>query len=333
MNLITKRCASFLRTVFYHRAPILLLLVGSIFVLCQTLGFISEFAEVARLRHNGISILTMADVGQGDGFMVRLRSGHVFFVDVGEYSERFMSAIRKPPFERFGKKESVHADLVFISHDDADHAGAMNGVWKEITSHGSVRSIGAIIRSPYTHTNISESILKDDQVRMIKTGAGDRFEVPETASIKVLWPEKNSNDSGSENHTGNAYSRRSTNDDSVVMHMTIASTSILFTGDISDTVEKDLIKLYSSELKVDILKVGHHGSKSSSMDSFIRITNPHISLISAGKKNKYKHPSTQALKRLKQDGREIIRTDQCGTVRMLIYQNGAIGMRQCDLAG
>lgn len=333
MNLITKRCASFFRTIFYHRALILLLLAGSIYVLCQSLGFISEFAEGVRLRHNGISILTMADVGQGDGFMIRLWSGHAFFVDVGEFSERFMSAIRKQSFENFGKKESLHADLVFLSHDDADHAGALNEVWNDMTSHGSAKSVGTVIRSPYMHTNIGESILKDDQVRIVKTGAGDSFEFPDVARIGILWPQRNDNGENMDSGIESAYSRRSANDDSVVMHVTIASTSILFTGDISDKVEKDLIELYPSELKVDILKVGHHGSKSSSMDSFVKIANPHIALISVGKKNKYKHPSSQALRRLKQDGREIIRTDQCGTVRIWIYQSGAIGMVKCDSAG
>ncbi len=333
MNLITKLRASFFRTIFYHRALILLLLAGSIYVLCQSLGFISEFAEGVRLRHNAISVLTMADVGQGDGFMVRLWSGHVFFVDVGEYSDRFLSAIRKPSFEHFGKQESLHADLVFLSHDDADHAGALNEVWNDMTSHGSAKSIGAIIRSPYAYTNIGESILKDDQVRIVKTNAGDSFEFLDVASIKILWPQKNDDGENLDGGIESAYLRRSANDDSLVMHVTIASTSILFTGDISDKVEKDLLELYPSELKADILKVGHHGSKTSSMNSFIKIANPHIALISVGRKNKYKHPSSQALQRLKQDNRKIIRTDQCGTVRIWIYQGGAIGMGQCDSDG
>jgi competence protein ComEC len=291
------------------------MLVGSVYMLCQILGFISEYADSQRLRENKISILTMADVGQGDGFMIRLWSGHVFFVDVGEFPDRFISAIRKPSFNNFGKKESLHVDLVFLSHDDADHAGALNEVWKDFKSGD---AIGSIVTSPYQHTNINKSV---EQNRIIKTVSGDSFAFPNSASVKVLWPKKSSE-----------YSRRSANDDSVVMHVTIASTSILFTGDASEKVEKELIQDFSNNLKVDILKVGHHGSKSSSMDSFIKITNPYIALISAGKNNRYKHPSTQALKRLKQDGREIMRTDQCGTVRILIYQNGVIGKTPCALS-
>ncbi len=289
-----------------------LMLAGVAYIFCQTLGFISEYAESKRLRENKISILTMADVGQGDGFMVRLWSGHTFLVDVGEYGERFLSAIRKPSFHNFGKKESLHADLIFLSHDDADHAGALNNVWKDFKLGD---AIGSIVTSLYHHTNIDELNRQD---RIIKTVSGESFEFADSANIKILWPKKEIE-----------YSRRSTNDDSIVMKVTIASTSILFTGDISDKIEKNLIEKFDEELKVDILKVGHHGSKSSSMNSFIKITDPQIALISAGKNNRYKHPSTQAMKRLKQDGREIIRTDQCGTVRIMIFDGGVVGKTAC----
>lgn len=319
----------FFMRILYHGRLTLILLIASGFIFCQMLGFVAEYSESERLREFGISQLVMADVGQGDGFMIRTSDGHVALIDVGQFGERFIASIRKPAFLNFGKKESLRADLIFLSHDDADHAGALAEVWHDFNSGASV---GSLVASPYMYTNIDDLNIENEKV--IKSAADDVLKFSDAMRIEILWPEdlpvkKTKWPNHSNESDESEYSRRSANDDSVVMKVAIASTTILFTGDISEKVEKKLVEKFANDLKVDILKVGHHGSKSSSDAGFIKMTNPHMALISVGKNNRYKHPSAKALKRLKQDGRAIIRTDKCGTARILIFQNGAIGRPSC----
>lgn len=305
-----------------HRAIPLMLLAGSCFVLCQVLGLVSEFAESGRRKEFKISELIMADVGQGDGFMVRLWNGNSYIVDVGAFDEKFISAIRKPSIENFGKKESLHADLIFLSHDDADHAAALDGVVNEVGGN-----VGTIAVSAYRYDHVDALLQKHPDIRIAKIARHDSFRFGNGNVINIAYPQLIP-----KNETGDK-PRRSANDDSVVMRASIGSTSILFTGDASEIVERALIQLENRHemaiLRSDILKVGHHGSKTSTGEGFIKAVNPNIALISVGKNNSYRHPAVDTLRRLKQDGRAIIRTDACGTYRIMIFEDGALGRKPC----
>lgn len=103
------------------------------------------------------------------------------------------------------------------------------------------------------------------------------------------------------------------NDNSLVIYTTLGGLSYLFTGDISSDVENDLIKQYPN-LDVDVLKVSHHGSNTSSSNVFIQSIRPTISLISVGKNNRYGHPSKEVLVRLNAYGNIVKRTDETGTI-------------------
>lgn len=333
---ISDRVAGFFTGLVYHGAVIPIMSVAACLIVLHSLGFISGYAESERLRANGISIVTMADVGQGDGFLIRLSSGQSFAVDVGERADRFLSAVRKPSFLNFGKKESLRADMVFLSHDDADHAGALQGVLRDM-------SVGALVVSAFAYHHVDDlkkesarHAMRDPDVLVRVSSAGDRFLISKSAgsrgsreskesvaaSIRILWPRADSFGSPD-------FDRRSANDDSLVMLVTIASTSIMLTGDISEHVESLLIKRYGMEMMSDILKVGHHGSRTSSSAEFLKSVSPRIALISAGKNNQYRHPSKDALKRLSAIGARIIRTDACGSVRIFIFESGAMGMPAC----
>ena len=104
------------------------------------------------------------------------------------------------------------------------------------------------------------------------------------------------------------------NDNSIVMKLEYNSFSCLFTGDISKKIEQNLVKKYGKELKSTVLKVAHHGSKTSSDKEFIKLVNPKISLIGVGKNNKFGHPNEQVLKILKQINSKIYRTDLNGEI-------------------
>lgn len=106
------------------------------------------------------------------------------------------------------------------------------------------------------------------------------------------------------------------NDDSVILYGQLLGLTFLFTGDLEEEGEKELIKAYP-ELPVDVLKVGHHGSKGSSSAAFLSHIKPKLALISAGKKNRYQHPHGEALDRLREQGTRIYRTDQQGAIRFI----------------
>ena len=94
---------------------------------------------------------------------------------------------------------------------------------------------------------------------------------------------------------------------------------MLFTGDIEEITEKELIKLYkNNELDVDILKVAHHGSKTSSTQEFLDMVSPKIALIGVGENNSFGHPNQEVLERLNCLGAKVYRTDKCGEITITI---------------
>lgn len=108
------------------------------------------------------------------------------------------------------------------------------------------------------------------------------------------------------------------NDQSSIIYVTINKLNYLFTGDISKEVESDLYKTYH-HLDVDVLKVAHHGSSSSSSDDLFKMIDPKIAFISVGENNRYKHPSYLTLKRLNAYGVKVYRSDKQGMVRIVYY--------------
>ena len=104
------------------------------------------------------------------------------------------------------------------------------------------------------------------------------------------------------------------NDDSIVLYGKLLEKRFLFTGDLEEKGEKELIKQYPF-LEVDVLKAGHHGSKGSSSLAFLEKLKPQLTLISAGKNNRYKHPHQETLLRLEKVESHVYRTDQQGAIR------------------
>jgi competence protein ComEC len=108
------------------------------------------------------------------------------------------------------------------------------------------------------------------------------------------------------------------NDRSSIIYVTINHLNYLFTGDISKEVESDLYQTYH-HLDVDVLKVAHHGSSSSSSEDLFKMIDPKVALISVGKNNRYRHPSYLTLKRLEAYGVKIYRSDLQGMVKIVYY--------------
>ena len=107
----------------------------------------------------------------------------------------------------------------------------------------------------------------------------------------------------------------STNDGSTVARLSYGNIKIMFTGDATQKTEEIILEDNKKEdLKSDILKIGHHGSRYSTSEEFLKTVSPTYALISVGKDNKYGHPSPEIIGRLEQFGTKILRTDESGTI-------------------
>ena len=114
------------------------------------------------------------------------------------------------------------------------------------------------------------------------------------------------------------------NNNSIVAKFTYNSFSVLFTGDIEKSEENLIDKYINEELKSDVLKVAHHGSKTSTSKEFLEVVKPKIALIGVGENNNFGHPNTLVIKRLEEIGCKILRTDKMGEIQIKINNKGKI---------
>ena len=182
--------------------------------------------------------------------------------------------------------------MLVLTHTDTDHMGDM----LEVAKHFSIKEI-YVSKGSLTQSDFVEK-LERMQTRVHAVEVGDKLPIFDGA-LQVLYPEE----------TGDG-----SNDDSVVLYGQFFGTSFLFTGDLEENGEAILMRRFP-QLKVDVLKAGHHGSKGSSSPEFLHQLQPQIALISAGKNNRYKHPHQETLDRFENIQTQIFRTDEQGAIR------------------
>lgn len=139
--------------------------------------------------------------------------------------------------------------------------------------------------------------------------AGNRINIEKNLFFDILWPSKNE-----------TVSKNVINNNALVCKMVSKKVTMLFTGDIEQEAEETILNKYKSNigiLKSDILKVAHHGSKTSSTKEFLEAVKPNTAVIGVGKNNNFGHPNKSVLERLKRLGCRIYRTDESGEIILL----------------
>ncbi len=139
--------------------------------------------------------------------------------------------------------------------------------------------------------------------------AGNRINIEKNLFFDILWPSKNE-----------TVSKNVINNNALVCKMVSKRVTMLFTGDIEQEAEEAILNKYKSNigiLKSDILKVAHHGSKTSSTKEFLEAVKPNTAVIGVGKNNNFGHPNKSVLERLKRLGCRIYRTDESGEIILL----------------
>lgn len=249
--------------------------------------------------------LVLLDVGQGDAIL--LRDGpRALLVDGGGLPGDFDvgGRVLLPALARLGVRR---LDAVVLTHPDRDHCGGLADLagWLPISEVWMARAtpsgpcVDRLRRVP--------GAVVDELAR------GDR-RVLGRWRLQVLWPE-----AGTEVRVG-----ESDNERSLVLLARTSGRRVLLTGDIGATTERRLLRRDRPELSAQVLKIAHHGSKSSSTEAFLQAVEPRWALISAGAANPYGHPSSSVLERLSRRRAWILRTDRHGLVWLRFPENGPI---------
>ncbi len=246
------------------------------------------------LTQNMLS-LHFIDVGQGLSVLVKDSKGNELLFDAGDNkTEKSLTAYLKEWI-------TGHLEYAVMSHMHADHIGGMDQV---LTAFQVDR---AMMTNETANTKTYQSmmqVLEEKKVPKETVKSGDRYQMADL-KMAVISPQREK------------YS--SSNDYSIVLYCSFMGTNFLLTGD-AETINENDILAQKTTIKADVLQVGHHGSNTSSGDSFIKAVAPKLAVISCGKNNSYGHPHQETMDTLKKYKVTVYRTDLDGTV--VLYSNG-----------
>ncbi len=243
---------------------------------------------IPRLTHS----VTFFDIGQGDCALINTPCGKTCLVDTGPDGDVALATLRSAGINKI--------DIIFISHADADHSGALESIVKNFPTH-------KIVLPRYDI--FGESVTK---ISEIATSAGADVEFADSFTTynfdgifaAILSPARN-------------IIYFDENSGSLVINFIIKNHKFLFAGDIDSQTESVIINS-RKYVDADVLKVSHHGSKDSSSEYFLNCVSADYSIISAGRDNHYGHPHDETLLRLNNSGTKILRTDLHGDIKFTI---------------
>ncbi|MFA6423853.1 MAG: MBL fold metallo-hydrolase [Candidatus Magasanikbacteria bacterium] len=248
-------------------------------------------------KANNFNSVTYFDVGQGDSALIKFDNGQKMLVDCG---------INRNILSKLGSALSFFdrtIDYLVISHPDGDHYGGCPAVLQRYQVKNIITNGAQKTNDPFWKAWQKYSQLEQAQNKVI---SGHEILTIGASRIEFLAPDES---------LGADFNKAGGNNQSIVFLLKNNLGKYLFTGDMEILLEEALIKkycagaVYCPALQADFLKVGHHGSDSSSGDLFLQAVNPKFSVISVGQ-NSYGHPSLRTLRKLDREGSEIWRTDQ-----------------------
>ncbi|MBF0559315.1 MAG: DNA internalization-related competence protein ComEC/Rec2 [Nitrospirae bacterium] len=251
---------------------------------------------VATLARPMLSV-TFLDVGQGDGAVIELPDRRTIVMDTGS------TGFQVEEFLRYRGTNEIEA--VMLSHGHHDHTGGL----EHIVNDFKVRAIWDNDRLIHSANIMARVPHRGLQRGDIIRGRG--------FTITVLHPYEGFYCAG----TNKSEENSEENNDSLIVRIQGDAASFLFTGDVEREAEDDAAHT-GPALKSTVLKVAHHGSRSSSTEEFMSAVSPDIAVISSGRKNRFGHPHEETLARL--SGCRVFRTDRDGAIRISEGENGMV---------
>lgn len=258
--------------------------------------------------------INFIDVGQGDSCLIRYKGTNIMIDSGGSLSKNKDGKsydIGENVLNNYLLNRGItRLDYIMASHFDEDHSQGFIFLLKNMK----VKNV--IISEQYKTSSIYEQfkqICKKQNIQIIYVRSGDEIRIKDLA-FKILHPKSKENQ----------ISENPLNNNAIVCMVKYKNKRILFTGDIEKVAENEMVKEYTNGLKADILKVGHHGSKTSTTKEFLDLINPSVALIGVGQNNKFGHPNEDVIKRLEEKNIQIYRTDEMGEISVIIDKNGKI---------
>lgn len=251
---------------------------------------------------NKVLTFAMLDVGQGDALFIESPTGTQLLFDSGP-PRKILSQLARvmSPFDR-------HIDAIVITNPDQDHIGGFKDILK-VYKVDRVFEPGTFNDSK-TYQNLKEEI-KNKNIPNILAKRGMKLDMGGGVVINILFPDRD-------------VSTWNSNDGSIIAKLSYGQTSVMLTGDSTSVTEKIILAENSvNMLKSTILKVGHHGSRTSTTAPFVGAVAPAYALVSNGRDNNYGHPHRDTLQTLERFGVKILRTDILGTIILSCDKMGA----------
>lgn len=237
------------------------------------------------------------DVGQGNSVFIESPNSNQVLIDGGPGSQVLNKLGQTMLF--FDR----NIDVIILTHPDADHLNGLVDVLKKYDVGEIMEPCIADSSATYGEWN---KLIEEKKIHRTCAQFGQKIKLAKDVELNVLYPFK----------PLEGASFKNTNDASIVMVFCYGQTKILLTGDAEEKIEYQLINS-NIDLKAQILQIGHHGSKSSTSESFLKAINPETAVIQVGKNNRYGHPTNEVLERLKNISAKIFRTDLDGDIEFL----------------
>lgn len=243
-------------------------------------------------------VVDYVDVNQGDSIIIKTPDNYTMLVDSGDkdYYRNVKRDLVKNHIKRI--------NYIVASHSDSDHLGSMDEVIEK-------ENVDALILSKDNNLKpeLSEVInaAKSKHIPILRAESGDRIKLGKNVYVYFLSPK--------------TISTTDANKNSLVMLVKYLNYNLLLTGDADKDNERQVIKDYNLP-HINILKAGHHGSKTSTSEELLKVTRPDIAIISCGLNNRYNHPSSDTMNLLQKYRVKIYRTDKQGSLRFTLNKDG-----------
>lgn len=247
-------------------------------------------------EHEQVLTVAFLDVGQGDAVFIESPSGKQMLIDGGPDKRVIQQLSYVMPF--FDKS----IDVILNTHPDKDHIGGLPEVLRRYAV-SYVLDPGAESDSG-TYGYYAQLVAQEVQNggKYIEARRGQIINFQDGAYVRILFPDRNMDGVTNDNNA------------SVIVQVVYGDTEVMLTGDAPQSVEKYLVTLDGTTLESDILKAGHHGSRTSSALEFVRTVSPQWAIISAGKNNSYNHPHKEVVGLFASSSIQALGTYDFGTI-------------------
>lgn len=268
------------------------------------LGAVFSLYVVFKEQNSGVLTVAFLNVGQGDAIFIEAPNGNQVLIDGGPSKAILRELSKVMPFY----DRSI--DVILATHADQDHVGGLPDVLNKYKVNifmetgvsgesSSYKELGTLVASYETL----------EKTKKILARRGMEVDLGGGAILQILFPDRDP--SGME-----------TNTSSIVARLVYGKNEFLLTGDSPQSIENYLVSL--GGLESDVLKAGHHGSKTSTGTAFVSAVSPEYVVISAGKNNRYGHPNQEVLDAITNFGAQILRTDLSGRI---IFKSDGVNLK------